>query len=219
MFGNLFIENLFSSNPADRFFFLATVLVVVVSIVLHELGHGWAAIKLGDDTPLRQGRMTANPLVHMGPFSLLALALVGLAWGQMPVDSSRLRGKRAETLVALAGPAVNLVLGLLCLTALAVWLRFGGPAPGPGLADNGQRLLQIGGMVNLALLVFNLLPIPPLDGSRVASDFFPGYRRFVENPANQGALFLGFAFAFVAAGPLIAITHRVGFAWVQLLLG
>lgn len=219
MFGSFFIEYLFSSNPAERFLFFATVLVVVVSIVLHELAHGWAAIRLGDDTPIRLGRMTGNPLVHMGPFSLLALALVGLAWGQMPIDSTRLRGKRAESLVALAGPAVNLVLGIACLTALALWVRFAGSAPGPGLAQNGQSLLEIGGLVNLALLAFNLLPIPPLDGSHVASNFFEGYRRFVSNPANQGALFLGFAFAFIAAGPLIALTAKLGLAWKDLLAG
>ncbi len=214
----MFIERLFSGNPADRFYFLAVVLVVVVSIVLHELAHGWAAIKLGDDTPIHQGRMTPNPLVHMGLFSLLALAMVGLAWGQMPIDSSRLRGKRAETKVALAGPAMNLLLAIVCLTALGLWLRFGGPAPGPGLAENGQQLLQIGGMVNLALLAFNLLPIPPLDGSHVASDFFPGYRRFVENPANRGALFIGFIFAFMAARPLISLTQNVGSSYLSLLL-
>ena len=85
---NLFINNLLSENPADRFFFFAVVLTVVVSIVLHELAHGWMAMKLGDPTPRLEGRMTGNPLVHMGPWSLLALALAGIAWGSMPIDPS-----------------------------------------------------------------------------------------------------------------------------------
>ena len=215
----MFIQNLFSNDPADRFHFFAVVLVVVLSIVLHELAHGWAALRLGDPTPLEQGRMTLNPIVHMGGFSLLALAMVGLAWGQMPIDRSRLRGRHAEAWVALAGPAMNLALGLLCLTALGLWLRFGGPAPGPGLAENGQRLLRVAGLINFALLVFNLLPVPPLDGSHLASDFSPGYRRFVENPANQGALFIGFVFAFIAARPLIALSHQAASAWLSLFLG
>ena len=73
-------------------------------------------------------------------------------------------------------------------------------------------------MVNLALLAFNLLPIPPLDGSHVASDFFAGYRNFVENPANRGVLFIGFIFAFMAARPLIALTQQVGASYLSLLL-
>lgn len=112
-------------DPAQRFHALVWIVVVVISITLHELAHGFAAIRAGDDTPIRLERMTLNPLVHMGPFSLLALLVVGIAWGQMPIDSSRLRGKYAEAKVAFAGPSTNL---LICLAALVGWgllVRFG----------------------------------------------------------------------------------------------
>ncbi len=215
---SLFITKLFSDNPADRFYFFAVALTVVVSIVLHELAHGWAAIRLGDDTPIRTGRMTGNPLVHMGPWSLLALAIAGIAWGQMPIDPSRLRGKHAATKVALAGPGMNLVLAIVCLTAYAVWLRFGAEPVEGSVAANGQDLLLIAGMINLVLMCFNLMPFPPLDGSHVAADFSRGYRDFVSNPANSGALMIGFFFAFAMSQPLIAVCTRAAWTYIAWLV-
>ena len=93
--------------------------------MLHELAHGWAAIWLGDQTPVRQGRMTGNPLVHMGPWSLLMLAVAGIAWGQMPIDRTRLRGRHGEAIVAAAGPAMNVLLALAALSTLAGLLTCG----------------------------------------------------------------------------------------------
>ncbi|MEM7576354.1 MAG: site-2 protease family protein [Planctomycetota bacterium] len=209
---DLFISNLFSDNANDRFFFFCVVITVVVSIVLHELAHGWMAIRLGDDTPIRMDRMTGNPLVHMGPFSLLALALAGIAWGQMPIDPSRLKGKYGGSKVALAGPAMNLLLAVVTLLAYALWLRFGGFADPGTVAGNGQAFLQIAGITNLLLMCFNLMPIPPLDGSHVASDLFAGYQRFVSDPANSGALMLGFFFAFAMSQPLMMVCSRAAAA-------
>src|SRR5688572_29409894 len=84
---------------------------VLFSITLHELAHGWAALWQGDDTPRRLGRMTPNPIVHMGWVSLLMFAIVGIAWGVMPVDPSRFRWKRkGRTIVYGAGPAMNVAL-------------------------------------------------------------------------------------------------------------
>ena len=105
----MFINSL-TTNPQ---FYFAVIIVVVISICLHELGHGFAAIALGDRTPEETGHITLNPLVHMGPISLAMLAIVGISWGAMPVDPTRLRGRYAEALVALAGPAVNLVARLV----------------------------------------------------------------------------------------------------------
>ncbi len=215
----LFITHLFSENPADRFFFFCVVIAVVVSIVLHELAHGWMAIRLGDDTPIRLGRMTGNPLVHMGPWSLLALAIAGIAWGQMPIDPSRLRGRYGGTKVALAGPAMNLLLAVVCLTAFAVWVGLGGNATDGTVAGNGQQMLWIGGMINLVLMCFNLMPIPPLDGSHVAADLSAGYRRFVSDPANQGALMIGFFFAFAMSQPLMILCTRVAVNYIGLIRG
>ncbi|MEM1098863.1 MAG: site-2 protease family protein [Planctomycetota bacterium] len=198
----LFITNLFG-DADQRFFFFCVVITVIVSIVLHELAHGWAAIRLGDDTPIRLDRMTGNPLVHMGPYSLLGLAVFGIAWGQMPVDPTRMRGRYCDAQVAVAGPAMNVLLAIVTLTSLALWIRFGGFATGPGVAENGQTFLRIAGIYNLVLAAFNLLPAPPLDGSRILGDFVEKYRRFAFDPANQGAMLLAFFFAFAVAGRIL----------------
>ena len=88
----------------------------LAAIVLHELGHGFAAVWQGDDTPRREGRLTLNPLVHMGWLSIVFLCLVGIAWGSMPTDPSRFRwGRKGRVFVALAGPAaqpIEVLLGL-----------------------------------------------------------------------------------------------------------
>ncbi len=230
----LFITNLLSDNPADRFYFFAVVLVVIVSIVLHELAHGVAALRLGDRTPILQNRMTGNPLVHMGPFSLLALALAGIAWGQMPIDPTRLRGRYGELIVAAAGPALNLALALVCLSGLAVLLRawtFPGFPPAAALSadlaslnlglsplqQNVLRLLAIAGLYNLILLFFNLLPVPPLDGSHILANLSRPYADFIGDPKNSGALMIGFIFCFaVASGPLVVLSVKLMSAYVSL---
>ena len=178
------------------------VMTVLVSIVLHELAHGWMAIRLGDDTPRHLGHMTLNPIVHMGPFSIIALLLVGIAWGQMPWDPSRARGKYASAKVAVAGPAMNLILATLAVVALGLWLRLGGPAEA-GRAANGQQFLLIFAVYNVVLCLFNLVPIPPLDGSSIAADFNPGYRRWVGDPGNQGVFTILFIVLFILGGRLL----------------
>src|SRR4051794_8117784 len=103
----------FEELQKDPRFFMAVVITVVVSICIHELSHGFMAIALGDRTPIESGHMTLNPAVHMGVFSVLCLLTAGIAWGSMPVDPTRLRGRYADALVAAAGPASNVVLALL----------------------------------------------------------------------------------------------------------
>lgn len=169
----MFIENL-GSNP--RYFF-AVVITVVISICLHELAHGIVAIWLGDDTPIVTGHMTLNPLVHMGPFSILALLLMGIAWGQMPVDRSRLRGRYAEAFVAAAGPFCNVLIAIVSLTALGLWIRFGDAASDElsTTATNARNLLSTFGVFNVVLALFNLIPLPPLDGSRILANLSRWY--------------------------------------------
>jgi Zn-dependent protease len=136
---------------------------VIFSITLHELAHGWAALWQGDDTPRVMQRMTANPIVHMGPMSLIVFAILGIAWGLMPVDPSKFRWRRrGRIVVAAAGPAMNIALAVVTLTAAGIWQSFG-PGTQP-LQDNIGTFLFTGGWLNLALAIFNLLPLPPLDG-------------------------------------------------------
>jgi len=181
MLAAFFIEYLF--DPASQLFFGCVVITVVISIVLHELAHGWAAIWQGDDTPRQMGHMTGDPMVHMGGFSLLMLVLVGMAFGLMPVNPRNFRSRYGDALVSAAGPAMNFLLALVALTAFAVWVKISGSAI-EGPSKNGQFFLQIFGTTNIALGIFNLLPVPPLDGSTVLGNFVPAYRRWLDSLGN-----------------------------------
>jgi Zn-dependent protease len=196
----MFIETLGRNPP----YFFAVVITVVVSITVHELAHGVVAIWRGDRTPIERGHMTLNPVVHLGLFSVIALLLAGIAWGAMPIDPKRMRGRYAEALVALAGPVSNMLLAALSLTALGLWFRFEGDTLERGTpAGNLQYLLQVFGYVNIMLALFNLIPIPPLDGSRILENFSDGYRTIVEHLSMTGASMMVFIVAFSSAGKVI----------------
>ncbi len=192
---------------SEPLFFVSVVVTVIVSIVLHELSHGWAALWQGDRTPIERGHMTANPVVHMGWLALVMLAVVGIAWGRMPVNPYRFRHRRwGEALVAAAGPLMNVILAGIALSIAGLWLRFASP----GLAgdspwrDNLLYFLQVFGRVNLVLFMFNLLPIPPLDGSRILAGFVEPYARLIDNPDRRGVMVVLFVVVFLGAGYLFA---------------
>jgi Zn-dependent protease len=200
-------------------FLAAWVIWIVVAITLHELAHGWAAIRRGDHTPIHTGHMTWNPVVHMGATSLIVFALTGIAWGMMPVDPTRLRGRYAEAYVAFAGPLMNFSLAVVCVVAggiIRAVVRSGGVG-GAGTIDPQSIMgglwmfFGVGCALNITLGLFNLLPAPPLDGSRVLANFWRPYREFLN---TQGGQFMGvalFMVAFFFAGRLIG---GVGFgAW------
>lgn len=173
------------------------VVWVIGSIVLHELAHGWAAIWQGDDTPRRLNRLTWNPLVHMGHVSLVMFALIGIAWGQMPVNPYHFRrwGWRwGGVAVTFAGPLMNIALAIVALIGLAAWF-YVGPKTDP-IATNGLTILYFGVFLNIALALFNLFPIPPLDGGRIAMALSRPYRQFFDRPDavyfSMGALIVFF---------------------------
>ncbi|HEY3942234.1 MAG TPA: site-2 protease family protein [Acidimicrobiales bacterium] len=173
---------------------VALFCVVVASIILHEISHGWVANLCGDDTAKRAGRLSLNPLRHIDPVGTLILpALMVLSTGflfgwakPVPVDTRRLRSPRNQAvLVGLAGPATNLLLVAAAAIAFRYGLahqlalfRLGFSADVPF----GWRLVYDAGYVNLVLGLYNLLPIPPLDGSAlverlVPASAWPGYLR------------------------------------------
>lgn len=180
-------------------FYFSWVLTVVVSIILHELAHGWAALQQGDDTPRIQKRMTPDPLVHMGGMSLIMLFVVGIAWGQMPINPYRFRSRYGEAIVAGAGPAMNVLLAWIALTTLAMAEHFNW-LPTSSLGENLSMFLWVFGVANLALAMFNLIPIPPLDGSAILANFHPGFRRLLNDPDKAGIFGVAFILLFVFAG-------------------
>ena len=194
----VFVQYLFT-NPQLYF---AIVIVVIVSIVLHELAHGWMAMYLGDTTPRDSGHMTGNPLVHMGMTSIVMLFLVGIAFGAMPVNPSRLRGRYGDALVALAGPAMNALIAIVTTLILSLWQSLGGVGSNH-VVENLQFLLKVFGIMNIILILFNLLPVPPLDGSRVAADLIPAYRNFLATEAGQFLTLVMFLGLFMFSGRVI----------------
>jgi Zn-dependent protease len=133
----------------------------------HEWAHAWTAFQLGDDTAARQGRLTINPLAHLDPVGTLSLVFFGFGWGKpVPVSPYRLRGnmRRSRALVSVAGPLSNLVLAMIAAIPFRLgWVSLYG---GSSIISLQGILRQFIG-INLALMLFNLIPFPPLDGSRV----------------------------------------------------
>ena len=199
---NLFVDELFH----DPRYFWDVCITVVLSICLHELSHGIVAIWHGDRTPIETGHMTMNPLKHMGVMSLALLLMAGIAWGAMPVNPARLRGRHARALVALAGPAANVILATLAILGLGIWLRIQTPdSSGAAVdaAENFRYFLAVFATLNIALAMFNLIPIPPLDGSRVLADFSSGYAQMMQSMRQGGGANIAFLVVFMFAGGYI----------------
>lgn len=158
---------------------LINVPITLLALTVHEFSHGWVSSKLGDPTPKYQGRLTLNPLAHLDITGTLLMILTGFGWAKpVQVDPRYYKNtKRGMALVALAGPLSNFLLtiiGVLCwygITALSRLIGFN-----DGLLNVLQLfcdVLRIFAYRNAAFMVFNLIPIPPLDGSKIVGMFLP----------------------------------------------
>jgi Zn-dependent protease len=154
--------------------FIITLVSIVIAIAIHEAAHCYMADRLGDPTPRSLGRVTLNPLAHLDPLGMLAIVITGFGWGKAsPYDPFNLRNPQKDiTLIALAGPASNIILAIL----LSIVLRF---LPSFSLFSMAFTYIIA---LNINLALFNLLPIKPLDGSKILSR---------DNPyQNRNSLFL-----------------------------
>lgn len=165
----------------ERILFVAPVLLF--SVIAHEYAHGYAALKQGDSTAKQLGRLTWNPVKHIDPFLTIIMPLVlyvasGMALGgakPVPVDPRNYRHlRRGDIIVSLAGVAANLVLAFVCALAIVLLGFIARVAPAAeSVVGVLQVMMVIGVQLNLLLMVFNLLPIPPLDGSHVMKYLLP----------------------------------------------
>lgn len=206
----LFIQKL-ADDPMHFGFVLFTV---VISITLHELAHGWAALWQGDPTPRVRGHMTPNPIVHMGWFSIVLFITTGMAFGLMPVDPTRFRSKYGHALVAAAGPLMNLLLASVALIIAGLMVRHYGFWDEGHVSQriaNTQQFFWFFGYVNVALMILNLLPIPPLDGSAILANLNPPYDRFVRSVNNPNT----FIFLLIGVLVLFSWTDFGLFEWAM----
>lgn len=210
-------------DPLTVLFF---VLTIVPAIVLHELAHGVVADRMGDSTPRLMGRLTLNPVKHADPFGsviLPGLLLLPYLFGNggnvvfgyakpMPVNTQNLRNPdRQMVWIALAGPLTNLLLAVVGALAFRV--------VSPNLDGPAIEFLGIWITLNVILAVFNIMPIPPLDGSKVLAIFLPPRAREVYRSWEPyGALFMLVVF-FLFPGAIFAIVNPVVDGLLSLLVG
>lgn len=191
--------------------FAVLLAALVMSLSFHEFGHAFAAKRFGDDTAERQGRLTINPLAHIDPIGLLMVVLIGFGYARpVPTDPRNYNSFWAQLVVAAAGPLANLTIAIVAYNLYrhgvqAGWQSF----TNPGV----QQVFSIVVIVNLALMIFNLIPLGPLDGHYILPYFLPRtlaqqYR--VLNAQYGSYLFLGLILLSIAGLPIFQFVFNVG---------
>ena len=166
------------TNTDDLLSLLMSLPAVLIAITFHEFAHAFVADKLGDDTPRKQGRLSLNPFAHLDPIGSIMLIFAGFGWGK-PVEINSRNFNRnikmpvAEAMVATAGPIMNFILAIIFAVIYAIIWKF---APIFMVNQIGfiiMLIIQSCIVINLGLGIFNLIPLPPLDGSKIVMGFLP----------------------------------------------
>ena len=174
------------SEPGGLLGFVITIPGILIAITFHEFAHAFAADRLGDDTPRRQGRLNLNPFTHLDLFGTIMLVFAGFGWGK-PVEinprnfNRNISLPKAEAIVAAAGPFMNFIIAIVFEIIFCLVIKF---VPGIYVTDGiiyfSSRAIQITVAIiqsiiaiNIGLGVFNLIPLPPLDGSKILGGFLP----------------------------------------------
>lgn len=202
------------------------VLVLLIQFTVHEFAHAYAAYKFGDDTAYREGRVSLNPMVHLDIFGFILILLAGFGWAKpVPVRASRFKNPRPmSVIVSLVGPLSNLLLGIISIFIYALLIKteliFVGSA---GVTSAIEVFFNYMIHFSFLLFVFNLIPLPPLDGYRIVAEFLPLQTRYkLEQNAHWGTIiFLLLVFIpplrNITIGPVLTfgsdLSHLI-FNWV-----
>ena len=205
----------YANTPWKIIALITAIPGILIAIAFHEYAHAFIADKLGDDTPRRQGRLTLNPFKHIDVYGMILLLFVGFGWGK-PVEVNpnnfkrTISIKKGNALVSLAGPVMNFILAIIFSIILALYLRFGfifaitNPV-GHTLALIIRYIIAI----NVGLGVFNLIPLPPLDGSKILVALLPEKARaWYTN--NERLLYIVFIIVWVTPIATMLISPIIG---------
>lgn len=189
----------------DPLMFVLIAIALVFSLTVHEFSHAFSAEKLGDSTPRRYGRITLNPMAHLDPFGTLMMLIVGFGFAKpVPINPFNL-GRWKTVFVAAAGPISNILIAILCALLLKV-------LPSSSFTDT---VLMIVLSINVVLAVFNLLPIPLLDGSRIFGGIFPALgKALAQYEAIPNSFLLTLLLIYVLSGPINTLIAAVQ-TWVS----
>ena len=177
--GVLVIFSLMSYGTEGLFGLVLSIPAVLLAITVHEFGHAYAAYKLGDDTPLRQGRLSLNPLDHIDPLGLAMLLFAHIGWGKpVQVDprnyNRNISVEKADAIVSFAGPLMNFITAIVFALIYCALYKFAGVAF--LMSTVGSIIMAIIASIvtmDIGLGVFNLIPLPPLDGSKIILPILP----------------------------------------------
>ncbi len=224
----IFIISNVVQNVTNENFLLSLVLTlpaVLIAITFHEYAHAWAADKLGDDTPRNQGRLTLNPVAHLDPIGSVLLVFAGFGWGK-PVQvnprnyNRNMSMSKADALVSFAGPAMNLILAIIFMIVIYAIATF---APAFLYTQAGMiilTLLKITVSINIGLGIFNLIPLPPLDGSKILEHFLP-YNAKVWMQEHEYFFYIAFLLIWITglAGIIISPMINGVYSLINMLVG
>jgi Zn-dependent protease len=212
--------------PTDPASWIARLVIIFIAFPIHELAHAWTATQFGDDTPRMQGRLTFNPIVHIDILGALLVLFAGFGWAK-PVQVNpyflNRRSPAAMMWVSLAGPLSNLVLAILAAIPFRVGLAsvsaLYNPASNTEVLGFITRILADFILINLLLMLFNLIPLAPLDGDKILDYFLPpNLSRVMDNIRPYGPMIL-IALVLVAPYFGVDIIGRVIMPPLQALFG
>lgn len=226
----LFVVIQYAANPTQLIGLLISAPGVLIAITFHEFAHGYAAYKLGDDTAKNQGRLSLNPFAHLDPIGTLMLLVAGFGWGK-PVEvnprnyTRKISMEKGEAIVSAAGPIMNFILAIIFTLIYCAIYKFASTAF--IISTIGQIILLLISStisINIGLGVFNLIPLPPLDGSKILIHFLPyNAKTWFEN--NTQLFYVIFIVLWITnlisyiISPVIGVVSNGIYAMVSALFG
>lgn len=216
----------FGLSQSDLMGYLVRLFIIFLILPIHEFAHAWTAYKLGDETAKYQGRLTLNPIAHIDPIGAICLLIGGFGWAKpVPIDPSRFTRKHSVrfgvAITALAGPVSNLIVAFLGMIGLRIfectsyynnyWNDMAAGEAISNAPDMIDSMLYAFVLINIGLAVFNLIPIPPLDGSKILGYFTSAKvdRWFIRNEQIIRIVFLVVLVSPILHGPLNFVEGQI----------